>query len=307
MLAAKNTYAVLKDSFCTFVSGTDAVKIVNNLTTNDIAKLPMDAGCESFVTNVRGWVVAHGLVARTEEGIFLLGQHPDPVAIRNHIDRYIIREDAKVVDLSQQRSMILLRNPGTIEEMSGSAPDPVRPAIASFELDGRSILRFVLPLAGGEEVWICDSDDIDGIRSDLEGCGIEACSEAEFELARIKAFWPTANREISEKTIPQELDRDERCVSFTKGCYLGQETIARLDARGQLQKKLALLAFDADVELSAGDLVTNAEREAGHITSYAKDDQRILALAMIRRGSFAVGTQLTCNGATASVIDPRES
>lgn len=306
MATAVNSYGILKDSFCIRVSGADAVTIVNNLTTNDIAKLSVNGCCEAFVTNVRGWVVAHGLVAKTDDGILLVGQHPDPVQICNHIDRYIIREDAKVLDLSQERSILLVRDAGTLGQIGGVPVDVADMPVASFKLDGISVLRIASEMAGANEVWLCDSQDVEAVQAKLASCGVSACGESEMELNRIKAFWPATGREISEKTIPQELDRDERSISFTKGCYLGQETIARLDARGQLQKKIALLCFATAVEPAAGDVVSSAEKEVGSITSVAIDIQRTLALATIKRGAFAIGTQLTCNGEVATVVDPRQ-
>lgn len=284
--------------------------IVNNLTTNDIAKLPTHGCCESFVTNVRGWVVAHGAVAKTESGILLVGQHPVPAEICNHIDRYIIREDAEVRDLSQEQSIVLVRDAGTLARIGATTESTTDAPMATFQLGDLTVTRMTFAMAGAGEVWICEAKDVAAVEAKLPSSGIGCCSESEFELERIRAFWPATGREISEKSIPQELDRDARCISFTKGCYLGQETIARLDARGQLQKKLALLAFDAPVEPAVepavGEPVTNAEKEVGNITSIAIDNQRTLALAMMKRGSFAIGTQLTCKGVSATVVDPSQ-
>ena len=102
----------------------------------------------------------------------------------------------------------------------------------------------------------------------------------------------------------QELDRDRQAISFTKGCYLGQETIARLDARGQLQKKLCLIELTPSREIAIGATLYNGEKEVGHITSLARDPASgsVRALAILRRGNFAAGTQLTGNGFEAQVL-----
>ena len=89
-------------------TGPDAGKILHNLTTNHIQLLAVGDAIESFVTDVRGWVVAHGLVYRVEENRwFVLGQHPDASAVVSHADRYIIREQVVVRDHSASASVHL--------------------------------------------------------------------------------------------------------------------------------------------------------------------------------------------------------
>jgi folate-binding protein YgfZ len=122
-----------------------------------------------------------------------------------------------------------------------------------------------------------------------------------WQQLRTAHFWPLMGVDIWEKCIPQELDRTEQAISFTKGCYLGQETIARLDARGQIQKKLSLLRIDGPVQPQQ-KLLFN-DQEVGQITSAVASNHGFLALAVLRRGFFELDTRLTCCGFAAQVID----
>lgn len=259
-------------------SGPDAGKILHNLTTNHIQLLAVGDAIESFVTDVRGWVVAHGLVYRAEENRwFILGQHPDAGAVVAHADRYIIREQVALRDHSASASVYLC------------CPDDAHVEAATPELNHCPWRAF------GQDAKL--GFQLDG-QSPPHASPENAPS---WQLMRIAHFWPRMGLDIWEKCIPQELDRNEQAISFTKGCYLGQETIARLDARGQIQKRLSLLKLDSNV--SVGDKLLFNDAEVGHITSIAAIEGGALALAQIRRGYFAVDTRFTCQGFAAQVID----
>lgn len=263
------------------VVGSEATKIINNLTTNDISKLGVGQRCETFVTDVRGWTVAHGFVLKEEHRILLIGQHPSPQLVCNHIDRYIIREDARVNNLSDSHQLVLVdsvqSSPG---EGWSTIPAPI--------------------ISPSSQLWFGPTSAIDA------NTAFPALPQIndQYDYRRIHNFWPLMGRDIGDKCIPQELDRDPLAISFTKGCYLGQETIARLDARGQLQKKLCRLNIDTE-GIEPQTPITNGEKEVGFVTSAAFNatDQTTFALAFLKRGNFEPGTRLLCGNATATVLE----
>lgn len=268
------------------LSGSEAEKILHNLTTNQVQNLADGTAIESFITDVRGWVVAHGLVYRVDpQRWWVLGQHPSPAAVAAHIDRYIIREDAKVVDLSASTNLVLQRNHNSEVDLQARQTSMTRVAVDAFGAEAALLVfQGTLP----PEL----------VRTD-------ATNEV-WNALRISYGWPLMGQDIWEKCIPQELDRTTQAISFTKGCYLGQETIARLDALGQIQKKLTVLRCDGysptDPPPSPGSPILAGEQEVGKITSSTRCDGGCVSLAVIRRGHFAVGTILTCNGLSVSVV-----
>ncbi len=289
------------------ILGADASKVINNLCTNDIIKLPVNECCEAFITNVRGWCVEHAFVLKLPDQIQLIGQFGNTPGLCAHIDRYIVREEAKVADQSADKTAFLLSHQSASQcaaHFNSPSLVPARATVAPATIGSTNVVAVSLSLLSTSDVLlIAQATERGRLLEALLPLGLELGTAAEFERRRIASFWPKSGSEILEKTIPQELDRDATAISFTKGCYLGQETIARLDAIGQLQKKLCLVKIDSQVAIEPGAVLLKDGQQVGHVTSSAPSlaNDHQLALAYLRRGSFAVGTQLMCNGAEAIV------
>ncbi len=290
------------------ILGADAEKVINNLCTNDVRKLAVGSCCEAFITNVRGWCVEHGFVLKLPDQILLVGQFGNPTALCAHIDRYIIREDAKITDQSASKRVFLLSE----READQSAMHFGLPAfsskngsILSVQVMSLSVTAVSIQLLAANDVLvITEQSNRQSMIDAFASAGVSAQLPEEFEQRRIASFWPQSGREILEKSIPQELDRDPLTISFTKGCYLGQETIARLDAIGQLQKKLCLVRIESRESIELGAAIMKGNQQVGQVTSASFDPTggSVLALAYLRRGNFEPGLQLTCCGATAMIL-----
>jgi folate-binding protein YgfZ len=128
-------------------------------------------------------------------------------------------------------------------------------------------------------------------------------SSAALELSRIVAGWPRLGAEIDAKTLPQEVRLDElAAMSHSKGCYVGQETVARLHFRGHVNKRLLGLRFEAEPD--AGRLtVTRDDRAVGRLTSagWLGADRGYLGLAVLRR-EVAVGDEVNAGGVAAALV-----
>ena len=151
------------------------------------------------------------------------------------------------------------------------------------------------------------------LTSRLEAAGAVAAGSPALELIRILAGWPRLGAEIDDKTIPQEVRYDEiDGVSYTKGCYTGQETVARLHFRGHTNRQLRGLLFDPEPPAApAGgwSLVTHLDREVGRVTSLAfvpdaglPGAGRWIGLAVIRR-EVTPGVMVRAAGRDARVVD----
>lgn len=287
-------YAPLVHPLVIELIGKDANKVMNNLCTNDVSKLSVGGSCETFVTDLRGWVVAHGIALQQDNGMVLIGQHRNPSQVCEHIDRYIISEDATIANLSETKSLFAMSS---------------NPELSVFEADERFARADAICVAANicsdHSAILCASSDSNGLGDALSSLGFNAAPEVQAEYARIRVAWPEQGKEIVEKSLPQELNRDSVAISFTKGCYLGQETIARLDARGQVQRKLCVLEVSG-TSAGVGDSLTNGEKEVGKISSIAANPDALgmFALATVRRGSFSIGTELQCGDSKAVVVRP---
>lgn len=323
----------IPDFGCVRVDGQDAVKVVNGLCTADLKRLEIGRTCEAFFTDDRGWVMTHSLVARDDAGLVLCGMIPDAAKLAQHIDRFIFREDAVVRQLSQEQAAWIVELKGeaapAVDDPSAVPADSapaigvaaarsltgdfpcelirlIGPDIAVVSVGGVECLMYRCPMLSEEyKLIVAPTSSVELIEERLWEMGARVRRElAEFEQLRIRHFWPRAKLEIGEKTLPQELDRDATAISFTKGCYLGQETVARLDALGQVQKKLCQLEIAPGVQTAAGDSITKDGKDVGRITSVVLHNsaQPGYALAYLRRGNFEAGTELIVNEGTARVI-----
>jgi folate-binding protein YgfZ len=139
----------------------------------------------------------------------------------------------------------------------------------------------------------------------LTAAGAVMLDEATVEALRIEAGVPLFHRDMDEETLPLEAGIEARAISFTKGCYVGQEVVIRVLHRGhgRVVKKLVGLTFDREPVPAPGAQIRSGDREAGEVTSSTMSPalQRPIALAYVHRDFLEPGTALTVDGANAIV------
>jgi folate-binding protein YgfZ len=271
-------------SSVTFTGG-DRVKFLNSFCTNDVKKLAPGQNCEAFITNVKGRTIGYGLVdCRDEELVFVTVPNQAAILVA-HFDRYIIREDVQLRDSTGERRyyhVLML-------------PPFAGPRWLGWHLLGRE--------AGGvTEVAV---DDVPRWRQILLERGYVDCGTAAFESLRIEAGTPLFGVDFDDSNLPQEIGRDRQAISFTKGCYLGQETVARIDALGHVNQRLVGVRFHGSEAPAAGTELSKGDATVGRVQSAAFSPRAgtPLAIAMVRREANSAGTQLTSVGGECEVID----
>jgi folate-binding protein YgfZ len=130
-----------------------------------------------------------------------------------------------------------------------------------------------------------------------------ACDEQAWQAIRLESGWPLFGVDFDGSNLPQEVNRDAQAINFRKGCYLGQETIARIDALGHVNKRLASVRIEGD-EPAVGVELTADGKEAGRLTSVAWSPkfESWIGFAMLRRGVNDSGTKLACGNRPAEVL-----
>ena len=138
----------------------------------------------------------------------------------------------------------------------------------------------------------------------LLAAGATSCRHAAFDAARIEWGFPLFGQDITDKNLPQEVARDDRAISFVKGCYLGQETVARIDALGHVNRRLVGVNFSGQQVLDIGEELFADEAAVGTITSacYSPQLKAPLALAYVRRGNNSPGVRLHSAVGEAEVV-----
>jgi folate-binding protein YgfZ len=302
------------------LSGADRNKIANNLCTQDLRNLAAGEVVETFVTDAKGRTLCHGLMIGLTDRMMFVSAPGQAERLVPHFDRYIIREDVSVFDASNEWEAVLfldlpslrraLKNVGPRdggEREDGDAES--RRAAWNVERQGVTVIALAVPwvTGGGGLVLIPKGALGDGPWQSLLDHTIPSDTQHRegWEMARIEAFWPWYSVDCDDRNLPQEIGIDNRAISFKKGCYLGQETVARLDAMGQVQKKLVQLRVEGTVPVVVPYAIELEGREVGVITSVAQvDEKNQLALAMVRRSHFAVGTEIAFDRHRAVVVGP---
>ncbi len=289
--------------------GADRCKVFNNLCTQDLRKLEDGQALETFVTDVKGRTFGHGIAMSVNGEAFFVTVPEQGAKIVPHFDRYIIREDAVLTDMSNDFRFWLFPDRRSAARAFAIEIEEVPAPLSSTSIDweGHRILLMSAPWIGPESIVALVPTACNPVAI-IERLGGELVQSdmierKGWELARIDTFWPWYGIDLDDRHLPQEIDRDKSAISFNKGCYLGQETIARLDMLGKIQKKLVKLAVETFECPSATTLVFADDKEVGSICSAALEPAsgHFLALAFIKRSHFQVGQVLSWNGFQATV------
>ncbi|HEX5445341.1 MAG TPA: glycine cleavage T C-terminal barrel domain-containing protein [Pirellulales bacterium] len=295
------------------LSGEDRAAFLHNLSTNDIKRLAAGAGCEAFWLNARGHVLAHGFVICRPASLVIETAPGQEESLLAHLNRYLIREKVELHPRTAEWGAWLLAGPQAADCLSralGISPPVERLASIESQWQGRPlfVVRVEMTQPGGFLV-VSPRETAAETAEAFVRAGAARCSPAALEAARIEAGFPYYGRDITGKTLPQEVARDKFAISFTKGCYIGQETVARIDALGHVNKTLVGVRFEggevpsSGTELFAAGL-SAAGQVVGEVTS-AVFSPRLgspLALAYVRRGSDRPGVQLESPLGGAEVV-----
>jgi tRNA-modifying protein YgfZ len=290
--------------------GADRCKVFNNLCTQDLRQLADGQALETFVTDVKGRTFGHGIALAIGGDAFFVTVPEQGSKIVPHFDRYIIREDAVLSDLSDAFRFWLFSDRSSAARAFAIAMESIPNAsgACTIEQDGQTIILFSAPWVGPESVLalapsamsdltLRDRLGSDWVQSDLN-------IRDAWELLRIKAFWPWYGVDLDDCHLPQEIDRDKSAISFNKGCYLGQETIARLDMLGKIQKKLVRIAVDSMECPTRSAPIFADDKGVGSVCSaaFSHETTSCMAMAFVKRSHFAVGQALSVGGHQARVL-----
>ena len=287
------------------VSGADRVKFLNNFCTNDLMKLTEGSGCEAYLTNVKGRVLADLFVAVAKHQLMIDAEPLAAETILPHLERYIITEDVTLIEEIAAAAKLFVTGPQAAALLAISLDAT---AIEQLETYQHCQVPFVqMDISFWRVDWFQTSGylitaDQQSITCILKQCltaGVRQAGFSAYEALRISSGWPCFGCDFSDDNLPQEVFGHQHAVSFTKGCYLGQEPIARLDAMGHTNKQLALLqlmTFDCfSLDPTSGFAIETAEQQViGQITSIAciPGDTTAYAFGFVKRGYEKVGTQL---------------
>jgi len=239
------------------VNGQDAASYLNRMVSNEVEELDVGASCEALLLTPKARIVAPLVVLRRGADDFLLLTEPE-AGERVARDLLRARFAAKcAIEPEEHRSVVVL----------GIAEEDFVSSRHTLALPNRDY--------GVPAVELLDAD---------APAEAEPVAEHELERLRILARTPRLGRELDDRVMPAEAGLEERAISFTKGCYPGQEPVARLHYRGHPNRGLRVLAMEgSDLPAHDGELTLDG-KAVGRVTSAAPDHEHgVVALAYVRR------------------------
>jgi tRNA-modifying protein YgfZ len=288
-----------------WVEGPGALPCLQGLLTNDLEKPGEHSLVYGALLTPKGAIVVDHWVFREPERFVLIAPINGRLASVDLFQRQLPPRLARVSDATGQVEVAWLVGGQAFAALARSPVKPIPDAagrtVALEYPHGRLLLGLAPEPAPFAAIAVGPRTAIRDFARLLDGAGVEAGTPEDAEAARILAGWPALGAEIDDRTLPQEVRYDEvGGVSYTKGCYVGQETVARLHFRGHTNRELRGLVWREGAGI-AGTEITASDRQVGTIRSTLALDDRLLGLAPIRR-EVSVGDEVDAGGKKARVV-----
>jgi tRNA-modifying protein YgfZ len=280
------------------LTGADAKSFLQGQVTNDVEGLAPGSGCYAAFLTPKGKMLGDLRVLDTGEELLLDTERVALQALFNMIRRFSIGYDVELHKRTLERGLVSLIGPASDSLVAGvPQAEHAHVGLTVGELAVRAIRTDV-----GIDL-MCDAGAAGALLAALSSLGAVAVSEETAEILRVEHGRPRYGIDLDETVIPQEAGLNARAVSFTKGCYVGQETVARLYYRGKPNRHLRGLRCAAPVQ--RGDAVLAGERAVGQVSTAVQSPRfGTIALALVRReappgSEVAIGA----SSVTAEVVE----
>jgi len=265
------------------LTGPDAVEFLNGQVTNELATLaPGQGRYAAFLTHKGKMLGDLRVLAVTgpdgELELLLDTERASLQALFDMIRRFKVGYRVELHKRTLERGLLSLIGPRA-DVLAGAGPGGEEHANALVQIDG--IEALAIRTDAGIDL-LCAAEDTEALAAALLARGATTVGEAAAECLRVEGGRPRYGIDLDDSAIPQEAGLNERAVSFTKGCYVGQETVARLFYKGKPNRHLRGLRLSAPAE--AGEPLRLGEREVGRVGSFAVSPSLgPIALALVRR------------------------
>jgi folate-binding protein YgfZ len=312
--SARDTVALVDKNYRAYLSftGPDRVRYLNAILTNNIKDLAAGHGIVSLLLNPQGHILAEVETYAFADRLLCVSYAMIRERLIEVLDKFIIMDDVTLTDETPRYGTLALEGPkaaALVKEVSGA--DITKFAelsshggkvgslpcfIVKRSLGGVAGAEFLAESAKLPELW---QVLLDAVRWH-EGAPM---GYAALCATRLAQGVPWFGYDFGEKQIPHEAGLQDSHISYTKGCYTGQEIVERVRSRGQVNRQRVSLAFSGDVVPAPETLLTLGGKEVGHATRAARiwDPTRIIGMGYARKEAAVPGTVLQCGGGTATV------
>jgi folate-binding protein YgfZ len=284
------------------ISGDDRVRWLNGMVTNNVRDLKEGHGVYAFLLNPQGRILGDLHIYNRGESLAADSNRFELPKLLEIFDRYIIMDDVEIADISDQSRLLGISGPGA--EAALRAAGLEIPALQSLDFVTLSWRGIAVTVTRGDDPGVANYElriappDIQVVKAELVKAGAIPVSETALEWLRIASGIPRYGTDIRERDLAQETGQD-RALSFTKGCYVGQEIVERIRSRGAVHRMFTGFLIEGGHPDAGTELMVDGKK-AAEITSVADiitaDGRHKLALGYVRREMIA--SSKTLDGGT---------
>jgi folate-binding protein YgfZ len=317
---ARKSVALLDKNYRAYLSfsGPDRVRYLNAILTNNIKDLPPSQGIVSLLLNPQGHILAEIETYALPDTLFCVSYAMIRERLLQTLENYIIMDDVTLTDETPRYGTLALEGPHAariVLELSGidltALPELGQKNASVASIPCTIVRRSPGAILGGE--FQTERQNLEPLWQILKDTAIAAgggpAGYTALSAVRLEQGIPWFSYDFGEKQIPHEAALESTHISYTKGCYTGQEIVERVRSRGQVNRRRVSLLFDASLP-AAGEMLTVDGKDAGYITRTAFSPRlsRGIGMGYVRRESNSPGTALQWREGTATVAKfPEES
>jgi folate-binding protein YgfZ len=312
--AARESVALIDKNYRAYLSltGPDRVRYLNAILTNNIKELSTGQGNVSLLLNPQGHIFAEIETYAFADRLFCVSFAMIRERLIEWLDKYIIMDDVTLADESPRFGALALEGPKAawlIRELSGleiaSLGELSSTEVAVDSISCRVLKRSLGGVAGAE--FVVQQENLAALWQVLQGAARKHCGGpmgyAALSAQRLAQGIPWFGYDFADKQIPHEAGLQDSHISYTKGCYTGQEIVERVRSRGQVNRHRTGFIFSGDIVPEAGAVLSLSGKELGYVTRAAKiwDPARVIGMGYVRKEAEPPGTVLDWAGGTATV------
>lgn len=303
----------LEDRGLLEVSGSDRERWLQGQISNDVRRASVGPGsCYAFLLSPIGRIVADLRVIGRPDAFWLELDRGALPAARERLEKYLIADDVELRDRSDSWFALGLEGPAApavLEALAGARLELEPEAVTTLDVAGVGMVVAAFGESGEDayRLWV-PRDAREKLEAALlragEPVGLVEGDEAVREILRVEAGTPRFGFELDEQVLPAETGWLERAVSFTKGCFTGQEVVARMQSRARFKHRLVGLVFEEGDPPERGTRLEVEGKAAGEVTSAVRSKAvGTIALAYLRRPHDEAGTTVRAGERSARVVE----
>jgi folate-binding protein YgfZ len=282
------------------LTGNDRVSWLQGMVTNDVERLATGAGCYAAHLTPQGKIVAHMQIFKDDDALWLSLERAAIPKLLAAFDKLLIMEDVQPADVSEDYSILGLFGPKAAAALSLWVGGGLR--IQGLYSHQRIDECRIMVSRLGCDIWVLRGQ-ADGVLRFFADQGVAAIDHGTWDVLRTEAGIPVYGVDIDETTTMPELG--EFGISYEKGCYIGQEVVAKVKYIGHVNRRFVGLSVSGNDLPALKSPIRKGGREVGYVTTALLSPalNRPIALGFVNRSAYAAGSEVEVGNQTARIVD----